>query len=99
MNEFFSTVFGNRAVRDYAFATVAIGLVAFLGVGAIVKAVEWAQIDGDPVPRAQTAQTRTFEVTRSILDDSITTGSLTTAAADTRLDPCRIDPRRLTSRP
>lgn len=87
---------GNKAVRDYAFATIGLGLVAFIAVGAMIHAVEWAERrETRELQAIVTGKDRTYTVTRSILDDDITTGSLRSSAADTRLDPCKIDQPRL----
>ncbi|MBN8534791.1 MAG: hypothetical protein J0L51_11970 [Rhizobiales bacterium] len=70
-----------RVIRDYMILLFAIVGFAIIGAQATVKAMAWlvpaAQETLVAAPRpAQAAETRVYTVTRSVLDDRMTTGSI-----------------------
>lgn len=70
-----------RVIRDYMILLFAIIGFAIIGAQATVKAMAWlvpaAQETFIATPRpAQASETRVYTVTRSVLDDRLTTGSL-----------------------
>lgn len=70
-----------RAIRDYMILLFAVVGFAILGAQATVKAMSWlvpvAQETFVSQSRpAQAGETRVYTVTRSVLDDRMTTGSI-----------------------
>jgi hypothetical protein len=71
-----------RALRDYTILLLAIVGFAVIGTQVTVKAMSWivpaAQDRIGTAPRlpAQSGEVRQYTVTRSVLDDPITTGSI-----------------------
>jgi len=86
---------GNKIVRDYLAATLLLVLAVFGGTQGVITLAEWAQTRDDAQIRAvATGQSRTYVVSRSVLDDDLTTASVVSGAAQTRLDPCALPERR-----
>lgn len=74
-----------RVIRDYMILLFAIVGFAVIGAQATVKAMAWlvpaAQETFVAQPRpVQTNETRAYTVTRSVLDDRMTTGSISPSA-------------------
>lgn len=68
-----------RMMRDFTILLLAVVGLAFLGAQATVKAMEWivpvAQQSLAPA-RTSAGEARLYTVTRSVLDDRMTTGSI-----------------------
>ena len=90
MKDLINFIAGDRAmVRRYMILSVLLVGVT-LGLSQGVVAVLTAMVP-EPMPRiaaAQATQTRTYTVTRSVLDDQLTTGSIP-KPGQAKLDPCR----------
>jgi hypothetical protein len=69
-----------RMMRDFTILLLAVVGLAFIGAQATVKAMEWfvpvAQKSLAPSRMAQQPEGRVYTVTRSVLDDRMTTGSV-----------------------
>jgi hypothetical protein len=90
MKDLINFIAGDRAmVQRYMILSVLLVGVT-LGLSQGVVAVLTALVP-EPMPRvaaAQATQTRTYTVTRSVLDDQLTTGSIP-KPGQAKLDPCR----------
>lgn len=86
---------GNKLVRDYLAASLVVCLAVFGGAQGVILMAESVQRQDDAQIRAVAkGEARTYVVSRSVLDDEVTTGSLAAKAAQTRLDPCALPPAR-----
>lgn len=69
-----------RMMRDFTILLLAVVGLAFLAAQGTVKAMEWfvpvAQQSLTPSRMPVQAEARTYTVTRSVLDDRMTTGSI-----------------------
>lgn len=81
---------GDRTmVRRYLLLSVVMVGATFAAAQGVVSLIAW--LVPEPMPRyaaAAQGQTRIYTVTRSVLDDQITTGSIP-RPGQAKLDPCR----------
>lgn len=87
MDEFLARFSGeNGMLRRYLAACTALVVLAVLAAQGLAALVDAA--GGQPIPEiAKAGTTRTYTVTRSVLDDPATTASIPRPAGQ-RIDPC-----------
>ncbi|MCZ8374543.1 MAG: hypothetical protein O9342_04130 [Beijerinckiaceae bacterium] len=90
MKDIIEFLAGDRAmVRRYLLLSVVMVGATFAAAQGVVALL--AVLVPEPMPRysaAQQGQTRVYTVTRSVLDDQLTTGSIP-RPGQAKLDPCR----------
>lgn len=94
MKDLFSVMFRNSLARDYAVATMVLGILAIFGVNVISNLIDSTRQNVRIQQATITASrddVRNYQVSRSVLDDTTVTGSITREGGSSRpiiLDPC-----------
>lgn len=93
MKEFLSVIFRNSLARDYLIASMVLTILAMFAIQATSGLIDSTRSN----IRVQTAhieprpdEIRNYQVSRSVLDDSVVTGSISKPGSGAKiiLDPC-----------
>ena len=94
MKELFAVLFRNSQARDYAVATLVLGVIAVFGVQTISRLIDSTRQNvriEQATIAAPKEDVRNYHVSRSVLDDTTVTGTISKQGGASRpiiLDPC-----------